>query len=204
MRIMCIATTIAHFFRILSAPIISPSNNNNRDNSPRVIEPENTIPRIEQPLPMIPPSNNNASPRVIEPGNNIPIDSTEGCIYEFQRGNKKGQQCGYPVAGDGTRGSDLYCRNCLKKRTVQRRLDAAEWTVRVERSAPVISHSNTRDNSPRVSSYRTRIEYSSRSGCVQILQYGDRKGHRCGRPTSSDGRDRYCVTCLNLFKYNII
>ncbi len=50
----------------LSAPIISPSNNN-ADNSPRVIEPENNIPRIEQPLPMIPPSNNNASPRVIEP-----------------------------------------------------------------------------------------------------------------------------------------
>lgn len=41
------------------------------------------------------------------------------CVYAFQRGNKKGDVCGDPVAGSGQVGGDQYCKNCLKKKTVQ-------------------------------------------------------------------------------------
>ena len=41
------------------------------------------------------------------------------CIYAFQRGNKKGDVCGEPVAGGGVTGGDQYCKSCLKKKTVQ-------------------------------------------------------------------------------------
>jgi hypothetical protein len=44
------------------------------------------------------------------------------CIYSFQRGNKKGGVCGDAVAGPGTPGGDEYCKNCLKKKTVQTRV----------------------------------------------------------------------------------
>lgn len=44
------------------------------------------------------------------------------CIYVFQRGkaNKKGTTCGQPVDGGGDPGSDQYCKQCLKKKTVQK------------------------------------------------------------------------------------
>ena len=41
------------------------------------------------------------------------------CSYLFQRGNKKGEVCGEPVAQDGTAGGEMYCKGCLKKKTVQ-------------------------------------------------------------------------------------
>lgn len=41
------------------------------------------------------------------------------CSYLFQRGNKKGEVCGEPVAQDGTSGGEMYCKGCLKKKTVQ-------------------------------------------------------------------------------------
>lgn len=41
------------------------------------------------------------------------------CCYQFQRGDKKGQVCGAPVANNGEVGSSEYCRGCLKKKTVQ-------------------------------------------------------------------------------------
>ena len=40
------------------------------------------------------------------------------CVYAFQRGNKKGEVCGEPVAGPGQPGGEMYCKNCLKKKTV--------------------------------------------------------------------------------------
>ncbi len=44
------------------------------------------------------------------------------CMYSFQRGNKKGDVCGDPVAGPGISGGEQYCKNCLKKKTVQTRV----------------------------------------------------------------------------------
>ena len=41
------------------------------------------------------------------------------CSYQFQRGDKKGQVCGLPVANNGEPGGDQYCKQCLKKKTVQ-------------------------------------------------------------------------------------
>ena len=41
------------------------------------------------------------------------------CSYQFQRGEKKGQVCGLPVANNGEAGGDQYCKQCLKKKTVQ-------------------------------------------------------------------------------------
>jgi len=41
------------------------------------------------------------------------------CTYLFQRGDKKGQLCGLPVAQDGTAGGEQFCKACLKKKTVQ-------------------------------------------------------------------------------------
>lgn len=41
------------------------------------------------------------------------------CVYQFQRGDKKGQVCGAPVAGGADAGGSEYCRGCLKKKTVQ-------------------------------------------------------------------------------------
>src|SRR5680860_92863 len=41
------------------------------------------------------------------------------CVYQFQRGDKKGQVCGAPVAANGEVGGNEYCKGCLKKKTVQ-------------------------------------------------------------------------------------
>lgn len=41
------------------------------------------------------------------------------CTYLFQRGDKKGQLCGLPVAQDGSTGGEQFCKGCLKKKTVQ-------------------------------------------------------------------------------------
>jgi len=46
------------------------------------------------------------------------------CVYQFQRGNKKGQVCGEQVAQDGRPGAEEYCKNCLKKKTVQNRINS--------------------------------------------------------------------------------
>jgi hypothetical protein len=44
------------------------------------------------------------------------------CIYTFTRGQKKGAVCGEPVSGSGAPGSDEYCTQCLKKKSVQNRI----------------------------------------------------------------------------------
>lgn len=41
------------------------------------------------------------------------------CDYLFQRGDKKGQKCGAPVSQDESGVVQKYCKNCLKKKTVQ-------------------------------------------------------------------------------------
>lgn len=52
-----------------------------------------------------------------------PVDpNAPKCTYTFQRGNKKGENCDEPVAGSGVPGGDKYCKNCLKKKTVQNRV----------------------------------------------------------------------------------
>jgi len=45
------------------------------------------------------------------------------CIYQFQRGNKKGKICGDSAAQTGAPGSDEYCKACLKKKTVQNKIN---------------------------------------------------------------------------------
>lgn len=46
------------------------------------------------------------------------------CVYVFLRGAKKGQTCGEQVAQNGAPGSNEYCKPCLKKRTVQNRINS--------------------------------------------------------------------------------
>ncbi len=54
-----------------------------------------------------------------------PVDpNAPKCVYQFQRGNKKGQVCAEAVANNGAPGSDQYCKNCLKKKTVQNRINS--------------------------------------------------------------------------------
>ena len=45
------------------------------------------------------------------------------CIYKFQRGKRQNEVCGTQVSGDGSPGSDQYCKNCLKKKTVQSKIN---------------------------------------------------------------------------------
>ena len=37
------------------------------------------------------------------------------CEYIFTRGNQKGKKCETKALNDGTPGSDIYCRQCIKK-----------------------------------------------------------------------------------------
>jgi hypothetical protein len=53
-----------------------------------------------------------------------PVDpNAPKCVYTFQRGNKKGEVCGEIVANNGAPGSNEYCKSCLKKKTVQNRIN---------------------------------------------------------------------------------
>ena len=45
-----------------------------------------------------------------------------GCKYIFTRGPRKGHLCGISIDNDGTKGSDTYCRVCLSKNHVIKRL----------------------------------------------------------------------------------
>ena len=55
----------------------------------------------------------------------VPIDpNAPKCVYQFQRGGKKGQVCADPVAQTGAPGSDQYCKQCIKKKTVQNRINS--------------------------------------------------------------------------------
>jgi hypothetical protein len=44
------------------------------------------------------------------------------CKYTFQRGGKKGTECGEPCAGDDQPGGNEYCKTCIKKKTVMNRV----------------------------------------------------------------------------------
>lgn len=52
-----------------------------------------------------------------------PVDpNAPKCKYVFQRGNKKGNPCHDPVIGDGQPGGNDYCKACIRKKTVQNRI----------------------------------------------------------------------------------
>ncbi len=59
------------------------------------------------------------------------------CKYLFQRGDNVGKECGEPVCNDGSPGSDTYCKTCIKKKTVQKKIQSGE-TVSSKVQPPVM------------------------------------------------------------------
>lgn len=60
------------------------------------------------------------------------------CIYTFTRGAKSGTRCNQPCLLDESRGSDQYCKNCLKKAAVKNTLSQAPPKSKV--AAPVLEN----------------------------------------------------------------